>query len=748
MRRFFIFITLCTLLSACTKEHNKEIAAMIIPQPNKVDVKSGSFGTKDPKVWFNGVKEEDQTNLMEIIKGIYPKAEITQDNKEKGIIKIEEKAFSSNSGESYTLDISGNEINISARQPAGLLYAIQTIAQLNYLNDGNGIPCMTIEDMPRFPYRGMHLDVARHFFDVDFIKKQLDIMAFYKLNRFHWHLTDGAGWRIEIKKYPKLTEEAAWRPYKNWKEYWYGGRRYCKQGDEGAQGGYYTQEQIREVVDYAKKRNITVIPEIEMPGHSEEVLAVYPNLSCSGEPYKNGEFCIGNEDTFRFLEDVLTEVAELFPSEYIHIGGDEADMGAWKKCPKCQKRIRDEKLNDEHELQSYMIKRIEKFLSSKGKKLIGWDEIMYGGLSPYATVMAWRNEASGIKAAEMGHNAIMTPGKYCYIDAYQDNPMTEPEAIGGYLPLSQVYSYNPVPDSLSAEVSKRITGVQSNLWTEYIPTKEHVEYMLYPRVLAISEVAWSMPENKSWERFLPAVNRHLAILKAKGVNAHQIANSVTLEESVDTLKQELSLSLKCDRLPSEIRYTTDGSEPDSNSPLYKKPIQVKDSVTLKVAAFNKDGQITETQTFKRYYHKAIGKKVTYILPYSKHYTAAKELSLTDGYSGGASYGSGGWQGFSNDMDVVVDLGKTTDIKEIAVNFMQQVGPWIWFPEYVDIAVSEDGKNFKNIKHIDNDVPRDTEGTIIKNFGFNGDVSARYIRYTAHQKPLDGAYMFTDEITVK
>ncbi|MEG2163702.1 MAG: family 20 glycosylhydrolase [Bacteroidales bacterium] len=747
MRHFLIFITLCSLFSACTK-NNEKLAEMIIPQPYSVAVRSGDFTAKDPKVWFFGVNEEEQRNLMEVIKGVYPKAEITHDGKERGIIKIEKKSFANITDGSYSLDISEDGIIISAHRPSGLLYAIETIAQLNYLNDGKGIPCMYIEDMPRFQYRGMHLDVSRHFFDVDFIKKQLDVMAFYKMNRLHWHLTDGAGWRIEIKKHPKLTEEAAWRPYKNWKEFWFGGRRYCKQGDEGAVGGYYTQDQIREVVAYAKKLNITVIPEIEMPGHSEEVLAVYPNLACSGQPYKNSEFCAGNEETFKFLEDVLTEVAELFPSEYIHIGGDEADKGSWKKCPKCQKRIRDEKLSDENALQSYFIKRIEAFLSSKGKKLIGWDEIMDGGVSPYATVMSWRNEESGIKAAQMGHNAIMTPGKYCYFDAYQDNPITEPEAIGGYLPLSKVYGYNPVPDSLSVEVGSRIIGVQSNLWTEYIPTKEHVEYMIYPRLLAISEVAWSMPENKSWDRFILAANRHIAILKAKGINAHPIANGVTIEENVDTLKKELSISIKCARIPSEIRYTTDGSEPDKGSTLYEKPILVKDSITLRVAAFNNGEQIAKSQTFKKYYHKAIGKKITYNLPYSKHYEATKDSSLTDGYSGGASYGDGRWQGFSNDIDVVVDMGSVTQIRAIIVNFMQQPGPWIWFPEYVDISVSDDGKCYKNIRHINNNISRDAEGVLIKDFGFNGSIFARYIRYVAHQKQIEGAYMFIDEITVK
>ena len=332
-------------------------------------------------------------------------------------------------------------------------------------------------------------------------------------------------------------------------------RRYCRQDIPGAYGGFYTREDIKDVLEYARSKHITVIPEIEMPGHSEEVLAVYPELSCSGEPYKNGEFCIGNENTFEFLETVLDEVISLFPSKYIHIGGDEANKEAWKKCPKCQQRMKDEGLKSVDELQSYLVHRIEKYLNSKGRELLGWDEILDGGLSPNATVMSWRGEKGGIQAVRMGHDAIMTPGEYCYFDTYQDNPSGEPEAIGGYLPLKKVYSYNPVPDSLTLEESKRILGVQANLWVEYISTQKHVEYMLYPRLLALSEVAWSNLENKSWTRFRLAANRHVAWLWDKGINAHPIANGVVMSQIVDTLKREIRVSFECDLFVRNSLYT-------------------------------------------------------------------------------------------------------------------------------------------------------------------------------------------------
>lgn len=747
MKKFLILFAVATLTWSCNSG-NEKIVELLIPQPAKSIIKSGRFSYDSPVVWFSeNMNDTDKENLFELIKGVYPTAEITDNMSAGGAIRVNMLPYSNNTKESYDLCVSRRAIDIDARHIAGAIYAVQTLAQLNYLNDG-AIPCVIINDTPRFAYRGLHLDVSRHFYSVEFIKKQLDLLSFYKMNRLHWHLTDGAGWRIEIKKYPKLTTYAAWRPYNNWKEFWFGERLYCDQNDPKAKGGYYTQDDVREVVEYAQKLNITVIPEIEMPGHSDEVLAAYPNLSCSGKPYTSGEVCIGNEDTYKFLTDVLSEVCELFPSEYIHIGGDEADHKAWSKCPKCQNIIRKNGLKNEHELQSYLIQKIETFLSTKGKKLIGWDEIIEGGLSPYATVMAWRGEAGGIKAAQMGHDAIMTPGNWLYFDAYQDNPATEPEAIGGYLPLSRVYSYEPVPDSLTIDEKAHIIGVQANLWTEYISTEEHVEYMLYPRVLALAELGWCMAEAKDWDRFLPAANRHLNILEKKGVNAHQISNSVIASEVVDTAKQVIELSFRCDKMPVDIRYTNDGSEPTSKSTLYKSPISIKDSAIIKVAIFEEDERITDVQTFTPLYHKGIGKKVSYNIPHCNHYVAKGAATLTDGYNGGASYGDGSWQGFNKDVDVVVDMGEVTDINAIEVNFMQQAGPWIWFPEYVDIYISDDAENWRNIKHIDNDVPRDTEGLLIQDFGFTGKERCRYIRYTAHQLPKDGAYMFIDEIKIK
>ncbi|MBN1108823.1 MAG: beta-N-acetylhexosaminidase [Bacteroidales bacterium] len=417
--------------------------------------------------------------------------------------------------EGYVLDISSKQIKISAGTAAGLFYAVQSLRQLmppevekDQMVEGFAVkvPACVIRDEPAFSYRGMHLDVGRHMFPVAEIKKYIDILALHKMNTFHWHLTEDQGWRIEIKKYPRLTEVGAFR---NETVIGHAGRPPLKY-DGTRYGGFYTQEEVKEVVAYAKERFITVIPEIEMPGHALAALAAYPELSCTGGPFEVATkwgvhqeiFCAGKEETFTFLQDILTEVFALFPGTYVHIGGDEAPKARWEKCRLCQKRIKDEGLADEHELQSYFIQRIEKFLLANGKKLIGWDEILEGGLAPEATVMSWRGIKGGIAAAKEKHDVIMTPNSHVYLDYYQAEPAGEPLAIGGYLPLEKVYSFNPLPAELTPEEQKHILGVQGNVWTEYISTPEHMEYMAFPRAFAIAETGWTPDRLKDFEDFL------------------------------------------------------------------------------------------------------------------------------------------------------------------------------------------------------------------------------------------------------
>ena len=678
-----LFSTLLLIGNSCSDRKGIDV----IPMPRSVEYHSGNFTISPETKFYTNLSAESRQALTDYLEGTslgsVPFAESATGNNGIELNLCDSSIVTGN--EAYRIEIDKKGIRLSASTETGIFYGLQTLLQLLNNSDNKTLPALTINDSPRFPYRGLHLDVSRHFFDKEFVKKQLDAMAYFKMNRLHWHLTDGAGWRIEIKKYPRLTSFAAWRPFDKLNDWWVGGRTFCEQDDPRAVGGYYTQDDIREVVVYAAERHITIIPEIEMPGHSEEVLATYPELSCSGKPYVNADFCIGTEKTFEFLENVLLEVIDLFPSEYIHIGGDEASKSSWKTCPRCQKRMADEHLNSVDELQSYMIHRIEKFLNDHGRKIIGWDEIIEGGLSPTATVMSWRGEEGGIKAVKAGNQAIMTPGKYCYLDAFQDAPNTQPMAIGGYLTLEKVYSFEPVPDSLSTKEAELILGVQGNVWTEHIPTPEHYEYMIYPRILALAEIGWSPSEVKKWDNF------HTRALQAVNILREQGYNPFPLEKEI-------------------------GDKPES---------------------------------YQKVNHLAIGKKVTYANLYSNHYAAQGEKTLVDGVRGGWMYNDDRWQGFIDcDFDVTIDLGKETDIKQVCAEFIQLKGPYVWLPKQVIISSSVDGEHYDTLATVDNDISPDIETLQFKEFGWEGNAKARYIRYKALSNGIAGGWLFTDEIRIK
>lgn len=676
------------ILGMCFHAH-PILAQSVIPVPLKMEQGTGSFLLSEKtKLYTNlqGGEAELWENYLKALPVQLKEARM-KDRKQMLFLLITPKTPQLPSPESYTLSVTPQRIEIRATSGAGLFYGMQTLLQLMQ-PAGTGsysVASVEIEDTPRFAYRGLMLDVSRHFSTKEFIKKQIDTLAYYKINRLHLHLTDAAGWRLEIKKYPLLTDFAAWRTDPTWKKWWNGGRKYLRYDEPGASGGYYTQDDIREILEYARQHYITVIPEIEMPSHSEEVLAAYPQLSCSGEPYKNSDFCVGNEETFTFLENVLTEVMELFPSEYIHVGGDEAGKSAWKTCPKCQKRMKDEHLANVDELQSYLIHRIEKFLNNHGRRLLGWDEILQGGIAPNATVMSWRGEEGGIAAVTSGHHAIMTPGAYCYLDSYQDAPYSQPEAIGGYLPLKKVYAYDPVPASLTAEQAKLVYGVQGNLWVEYIPTPEHVEYMIYPRMLALAEVAWSAPERKSWSDFHTRALSAVADLQKKGYHPFDLSKEI-------------------------------GSRPESLQPVS---------------------------------HLALGKKVIYNSPYSPHYPAQGNTALTDGIRGDWTYGDGSWQGFISDnrLDVTIDMEKETPIHSVTAAFMQVVGAEVFLPETVIISISDDGINFTELQKQHFEVSKETP-IRFTDISWQGEAKGRYVRYQAQAGSELGGWIFTDEIIVK
>lgn len=482
----------------------------IIPKPAEMSIREGIFLLdKNSNIQYDK-NDADISRIAvfftEYLENAYDISLSTQENGNSIQFKLISRLNLGNEG--YLLKVEPNLIVITASKPNGLFYGMQTLKQMLPLNATNNkleVKCVDIKDQPRFAWRGNMLDVGRHFFPVSFIKKYIDILAMYKINTFHWHLTEDQGWRIEINKYPLLTEISHWR------EETMKGHYSSKQGLDGiGYGGFYTQDQCKEIVRYAAERYITVVPEIEMPGHSVAALAAYPQLGCTGGPYEvkqiwgvhNEVYCAGKEETFNFLQDVLDEVLEIFPSEFIHIGGDECPKDAWKNCEACQKRIKDEGLKDEHELQSWFITEMDKYLTSKGRRLIGWDEILEGGLAPAATVMSWRGEKGGIEAAKQKHDVVMSPNSFMYIDYYQSRDKeNEPLAIGGFLPVQKVYSYEPIPEELSADEAKYIIGVQSNLWTEYVATTKKAEYMLLPRLQAQSEVAWTKTELKDFEDF-------------------------------------------------------------------------------------------------------------------------------------------------------------------------------------------------------------------------------------------------------
>ncbi|MBL7698184.1 MAG: beta-N-acetylhexosaminidase [Chitinophagaceae bacterium] len=480
----------------------------IIPKPVSLKTKPGSFKVdRNTKLV---VKDEGDRGTADFfsdyVKKYYGLSLEVAREADKNYISFATKKFikAPDNEEHYTLNSSTNSVSVEGDSYAGTFRGMQSIIQLLPVKKSSnlGIPLVTIDDQPRLAYRGLMLDVARHFFSVEFVKKYIDFIALHKMNRFHWHLTDDQGWRIEIKKHPKLTEVGGYR----------NGTiigRYPGTGNDNIRyGGFYTQDEIKEVVAYAAKRYITVIPEIEMPGHAKAALAAYPFLGCTGGPYEVRQtwavedevFCAGNDSVFALLQDVMDEVLPLFPSEYVHVGGDECPKSRWKTCPKCQKRIKDENLKDEHELQSYFIQRMEKYINSKGKKIIGWDEILEGGLAPNATVMSWRGEQGGIEAAKQDHDVIMTPGSFVYLD-HSQSKKEDSVTIGGYLSIQKVYSYDPVPKVLNKEQQKHILGAQGNVWTEYMANPRKVEYMIFPRLTALSEVLWSPSTPRSWDEF-------------------------------------------------------------------------------------------------------------------------------------------------------------------------------------------------------------------------------------------------------
>ena len=763
---------LVLMFCSVSAQSTKSDVYNIIPQPQSI-----AMGTGKPFVLSSMTKisfPQTDENLkqiaaflseyIQIATGI--KVQVT--NSKIGTNSIDlQSNFTNENKEAYKLNVTQNKIVINGASSAGTFYGVQMLRKILMMEGVKSqikLPNATIVDFPRFGYRGMMLDVARHFAPVDFVKKFIDILALHNINTFHWHLTDDQGWRIEIKKYPKLTEIGSKRAEtivgKSKDDY-----------DGKPHEGFYTQNQIKEIVEYAQKRYITIIPEIDLPGHMMAALASYPELGCTGKDYKvrkkwgvsDDVLCVGNEKTFEFIEGVFEELIPLFPSHYFHVGGDECPKNSWKKCAKCQAKIAELGLKDdgkhtaEEKLQSYCIARVEKFLNSKGKKIIGWDEILEGGVAPNATIMSWRSFQGGIEAAQSGHDAIMTPGSHCYFDHYQGNDVNlEPLAIGGYTSVERVYSFEPIPEMLKSEERKHIIGAQANVWREYMPTSDQVEYMILPRLAALSEALWTAPEKKNYANFLSRLANFLPVYDDLNFNYAKNVMEVSPHYTIDTENSRMVIDLKTSS-KAPIYYTLDGTEPNENSKKYKNEISIQKSLTIKAAVIGKNQKSKVfTQSFE--FNKATLKPIIMKNQPTERYRFKGPETLVDGKIGTTIFSTGGWIGLYNEnFETVVDLKSTQEVTEVVINTFISPNDWIFGPKQFSVFLSNDGTNFTSVYSKDITVAAPGDNAKILNLKATFEsLKARYIKITApifekipqwHYAAGQPTFLFIDEIIV-
>lgn len=680
-RLLFCFITAFVLLS-CKKEISDRIS--IIPQPFDLVLEQGEFVLPNKIGLYTNLKQEDRKRIFTYLSQTplsYSEEYVEQDVPGSLNLLITEQ--NNDLSESYILRITTNSITIEANDVHGIFYGIQSLLQLIDNNKGKSLPCLTISDIPRFPYRGFMFDVAHHYFSKEYIKRQLDMMAYFKLNTLQWHLANAAGWRIEIKKYPQLTEQAGWRPMEDYEEWVQVGKPHCTKKYPGAYGGYYTQEDIKELIAYAAERNITIIPSIDLFGSDEAVLAAFPLLSCTNTGDEKSGLCFCNEETFTIVQNILTEIIELFPSEQIYIGDFNINE-ALNQCDQYNRRIEEEKLQNTDQFKNYIISRIGDLLNSKGKKIAHCNGEL-SRLSNLNTLIINRKEVKGgITIANMHHNVVQSLDVFCDFNFYQDAPINEPKAMAGFLPIDKVYGYDPLvalPDS----VGKYILGVQANLWTEYISTEEGADHMIWPRLMAFSEVAWTASEKKSLKHFRRRVLGAIEQMQQKGYQPFD------LKAEVGPRKESLF-----------------GLE-----------------------------------------HKAVGKKVTYITMYDGRYAATNSYTFTDGMRGGWSYNDTRWQGFFNtDMDVVIDLDTIQHINSVKATFLQDNTARIWMPSEVQIYGSEDGGTYTLLGKIENNISDNKSGFFLKEFEWKGTSNVRSVRLKAKSNGKEQSWLFTDEIIVE
>ena len=726
--RALLILTLAITFASCQKKV-QQIDYQVVPLPKEISLTDEAPFVLDSKTIITYPKSQGEilkeaTFLADYIEealGFRPQIKII-DNEMKNAINLKINVSQLEKDNLYKINVTKSNINVFATNAASLFYGIQTLRKsINVVGKTSKIefPSVKIIDYPRFDYRGMHLDVSRHFFPIENVKTYIDIMAMHNLNKFHFHITDDQGWRMEIKKYPELTEVGAWRS----------GTIIGKTMayDNIRHGGFYTQDELRDLVKYAADRHITIIPEIDLPGHMLGALATYPELGCTGGPYEVWQhwgvaedvICAGNEDAMKFLEDVLEEVMDVFPSEYIHIGGDECPRVRWENCPKCQQKIKelsivgDENHTAEDYLQSYVMSRMEKFIESHGRHIIGWDEMLEGELAPNATVMSWRGSEGGYKAAKLHHNVIMTPNDYMYFDYYQSlDSDNEPLSIGGYVSVEKVYGFEPIPEGLENDEEKYILGAQANLWTEYIGDFNFLTYMMLPRIGALAEVQWCNPEQKNYNDFVKREYRLSKLYDFYNWNyaTHIFDINVEITPNVEEGCLKINMSKMVD---GEIRYSTNGENPAVKGVLYKEPLKINTNCDFKAVVIHPDGTTGKMFETNFDFSKASMKPITLKNQPNKNYTFDGANVLIDGLKGTSNYRSGRWLGFfGENIDATIDLKEETEISKVKFNNNINMNDWIFNAKSINVLISNDGESFSEIFKKDFEMlPKDFEQPI-------------------------------------
>ena len=745
----FFALVICLMFSFLSEVKTEERRPALIPLPAKCELLKGKFTLSKKTFLQNEASKLDEYLITQIKQYTQIQLSTSAKNSANKILLRIDKQNNYSSDEAYNLTVSKHQIEITAADDKGLFRGMQTLFQLippsvksKKQNMVVEIPCCNIADKPAFVWRGLNLDCGRHFMTKDFIKRYIDILAYYKFNTLHWHLTEDQGWRIEIKKYPKLTQIGAWR----------------KEADGSTYGGFYTQEDIKEIVAYAKSRFINIVPEIEMPGHSLASLASYPENSCTGGPFEvtniwgvhKDIYCAGRDSTFLFLQNILDEVVNLFPGKYIHIGGDEAPKDRWKVCPKCQARIKAEGLKNEEGLQSYFIKRISNYINSKGKEVIGWDEILQGGLAPGAIVQSWQSFQGAVDAANQNHYSICSPTSNTYLDSSPEN-----------LDLQTAYSFNPIPSELPADKQKYILGSEVNLWTERAP-QETVDSKLFPRILALAEVFWRNPQStdgsRNYDEFYSRVQKAYSDLSALGIKYGSEGKLLTTSTSYNEKKKEFTLSIKPQQKDVKIRYTINGEAPTVSSRLYSRAIKFNKTSVIQIGSFKDNQQIGKQYSLSFAFHKALNSKITLANQYDERYKAGGANALVDGIRGTNDFRDGLWQGYEGvDFECVLDIGKPKEISKVTSGFFQDENSWIFLPVKVEVSLSTDNINYTASKTVLSDVPLKNPEILHKDFTVEFDKQkVRYIKIKAanikkcpawHPGAGGKAWLFIDEIVV-